>query len=286
MALFISPIALAGLFFANPRSAGCLFVTMTPTTEPTIHRKSDDNHSAQLQEERRLREELCSTVSHDMRSPVGAINIFCEILLSQSEQLNDQQLQSVRMIAEAASKLQRIIEDTVVIARIHGESAPLRWNTVDARSAVQSAIAHIHPVAQSAGIRITEIFKATNPVLFIDDERLEQMIVRMIVDAVRSSAEPTEIEVSDMNRDGSYVLSVRASVDATRGGRVLSEAARGVFNKGRLGLRTPGESRFAWQTCEQLARTFGGSLNRSITSEYSATLELPVSAEAAFMASK
>lgn len=236
-----------------------------------------------LQEERRLRDELCSTVSHDMRSPVGAINIFCEILMSGTDCLGAEQKQSVKLIAEAAAKLQRIIEDTVEIARIHGDSIGMRWATVDARASVQSALHQVQAMVEQQGARIVEIFKAANPVVNADCDRLDQVMLRIVGDTLKSVPRGTEVVVSDENTDSGYILTVRAVADPERSSRVLKDAEKGVFGKGHLGLRAPGESRFGWVTCEKLIETFGGKLTRTCGNDIVSQIQLPSAPESSFV---
>lgn len=235
-----------------------------------------DDAVRQLEDKNRLCDELVSAVSHDMRSPVGAINIFCEILMSNSDALTDNQRQSIRMIAEAAAKLSRIIDDTVEIARLHALVLPLRWSTVDCRELLQHTMHEIRPIAENRGLRISEMFSAIDPHVFADADCLEQMILLMIGDAAKCAQDGSELQVTDENRDGQYILRVETVADEARCRRHMDDAQKSLFNKGRLGVRTPGESRLNWQVCEKLAMMLAGNLYHHIGAEFTARLTLPV----------
>ena len=72
----------------------------------------EDPRPATLQsDEVVLREELISAAIHDLRSPMAAINIFCEILNSGETQLDANGRANVGHIQEAVQNLSRILED-------------------------------------------------------------------------------------------------------------------------------------------------------------------------------
>jgi signal transduction histidine kinase len=257
--------------------AGVNLALASHVRESAEIQKNDRDTGTRDADSDRLREELVSAISHDMRSPVGAINIFCEILMSSSGNLTDSQRQNIKMISEAAAKLSRIIDDTVEIARLHSRALSLRWSTVDCRELLQHTIQAVRPAADARGLRISEMFSANNPQVFGDADRMEQTMLQMVGDAIKCAQDGAELVISDENSDSHYVIRVQTTADEGRCERVFSEGQRSLFNKGRLGVRAPGETRLNWQACEKLVQMLGGTLRHSIGSDFTSSLSLPTS---------
>lgn len=238
--------------------------------------RTEGDPSETLQAEVRLRDELISAASHDLRSPIGAINIFCEILRSNSKNLDESQLNTVRMIGEAAHKLQLILEDTMEIARIHSGRMTARISTVDFRESAQNALDQVRPIAEGRGLRISESFQASSPLVLAEAGRVEQVLLRLLRDAIAVAQDGAELSIADENGGAMYLFSVSAPIDDSRRELLKPGEAKEFFAKGRLGIRAPGESRFDLATCRRLIEAVGGEVSVDQRHDYVGRITLPV----------
>lgn len=235
------------------------------------------NAEEQLRRERQLRDELCSSISHDMRSPVGAINIFCELLVAKPDGLSDSQIQNIRMVAEASAKLQRIIEDTVEIARIHARTIALHKSEFNPRDLVQKVVAEVRSTAEQRKVRIVEQYAAGEVLVFADAARFEQVFLRIIADAVKCARPEASLSIQDRVEKNTYFCTYRIDSDAERCRRVFEESSKGFFPRGRLGVRAPAESHFNWAASESLVEMHGGKVQHALTEDlFTASVEIPL----------
>jgi len=114
-----------------------------------------------LEESAREWQGFAYSLNHDIRAPVRHITGFSELLLADAAgKLNDDELQYLRRVHEAAGRLHLMIEGLGTLSRLNQE--PLVWSSVDVTAAAHAAIANIEEQAPDrhveweiqAGIRV------------------------------------------------------------------------------------------------------------------------------------
>ena len=105
-----------------------------------------------VSERRRLeavRRDFVANISHELKTPVGALGLLAETLLAEDDPESPRRL-AERMV-ERGLPVGRTIDDLLELSRIEAEEAPPR---AGARSAcvVAEAVERIRPAAEQAGI--------------------------------------------------------------------------------------------------------------------------------------
>lgn len=225
-------------------------------------------------EEVKLFAELLSVTTHDLRSPLGAIGIFCELLLTSDKPLDESQVRSVEMIAEAATKAQRILEDASEVSRAYRRTLTLARETVDLRGAVDEALAQVRSRAEARQVRLETRFAPGRYTVLADPARLAQILLRLAEEAVavcpRDSAVTVSGEVS-----GAGAVTVSLSHPAGNAAEEPVKREPDTSLKGRLANRNPGESHYSLHLAARVAELMGGSLDYSTGPGFRATLSFP-----------
>ena len=167
-----------------------------------------------VSERRRLeavRRDFVANVSHELKSPVGALGILAEAMQLEDEPAVSRRL-AERMHAEAF-RVARIIDDLLDLSRIESEEAPLR-EPLPVHTVVAQAVERMRPVAELRGITI-DVSEGPRRLSVIGDRRQLISAVHNLLDnavkysddgsvvevRIRSAAEPpetwTEISVED-----------------------------------------------------------------------------------------
>jgi K+-sensing histidine kinase KdpD len=225
--------------------------------------------------ERKLREELLSALNHDLRSPLGAIGIFCEILQLNQAALDDNQKQSLAMIQEANAKALRILDDAAELNSIYKGRVELRLAPVEIAPLVEQSAAALEEMCQPKGISVTAHGRASRDAV-VDSEKLQQILLRLGEEALSyvSRGAGINFQTSD-GLNGPEVLITTSGPAAEAKASARRPTAGSA--KGRLGVRKPAESRYSLAGCERLARLMGGELELNDDPSFSATLRLPAS---------
>jgi len=146
----------------------------------------------QLKKVSELRSNLIDTVSHEFRTPLTSIQGYTSRLLRQDIEIDEETKQkSLKTIKKQSERLSRMVEDLLVIpdiegARIRTNSEPLWLNKI-----IYSAITLVKNEDKTIDNKVPEDF----PLVSADKDRLEQVFVNLLENAVKYSDENSTITV-------------------------------------------------------------------------------------------
>ena len=165
-----------------------------------------------VSERRRLeavRRDFVANVSHELKSPVGALGILAETMQAEDEPAVSRRL-AERMQLEAF-RVARIIDDLLDLSRIESEEAPNR-EPVMVHVIVAQAVERIRPVAEHRHVTI-DVSEAPRRMSLVGDRRqLVSAIHNLLENAVKYSDDGSTVEVR-----------VHAVVDRSRADATLVE---------------------------------------------------------------
>jgi two-component system sensor histidine kinase SenX3 len=148
-----------------------------------------------ISERRRLeavRRDFVANVSHELKSPVGALGILAETMQAEDEPAVSRRL-AERMQLEAF-RVARIIDDLLDLSRIESEEAPVR-EPVTVHVVVAQAVERVRPVAEHRGITI-DVSEAPRRLSVVGDRRqLVSAIHNLLENAVKYSDDQSTVEV-------------------------------------------------------------------------------------------
>jgi len=148
-----------------------------------------------VSERRRLeavRRDFVANVSHELKSPVGALGILAEAMQLEDEPAVSRRL-AERMQTEAF-RVARIIDDLLDLSRIESEEAPQR-EPVPIHTVVAQAVERVRPVAEHRGIEIA-VSEGPRRLSVIGDRRqLVSAVHNLLDNAVKYSEDDSVVEV-------------------------------------------------------------------------------------------
>jgi len=168
-----------------------------------------------------LKSEFMAITAHELRNPIAVLGGFASILLDRSHQLEeDERRQLLRGVGTQAARLNRLVEDLLVASRLDAGALEIHRDELDLGPLIAEASSGV------AGVDGTPIEVDCPPVLTVvgDRDRLNQMLVNYISNAVRYGSPPLRVEARP--RDGFAEVRV---LDA--GGGVEPEVVPRLFEK-------------------------------------------------------
>jgi two-component system sensor histidine kinase SenX3 len=181
-------------------SAGAVVVVRDVTEQ----RRTDD-----------VRRDFVANVSHELKTPIGALALLAETIASTDEPdtaraLTDQMLRET-------DRLARIVDDLLDLSLIEIQEAPSR-DPVPAAVLVQEAIDRMEPAAAAAGIGLHVEDRTAGASLHCDKRQVVSALTNLLDNAVKYSERGSGIEVSSAVDGDRLVLSVRdAGIGIPRG---------------------------------------------------------------------
>jgi two-component system sensor histidine kinase SenX3 len=169
-----------------------------------------------ISERRRLdavRRDFVANVSHELKTPVGALGILAETMQAEDDAAVSRRL-AERMHLEAF-RVARIIDDLLDLSRIESEEAPIR-EPVGVHLLMAEAVERIRPLAEHHGITI-EVGEAPRRLTVVGDRRqLVSALHNLLENAVKYSEDRSVVQLRARavahasEREGTWVeMSVR-----------------------------------------------------------------------------
>jgi signal transduction histidine kinase len=146
--------------------------------------------SGELLRANRAKSEFLANVSHELRTPLSAIVGFVEMLQDGDYgTLTPRQAGPVRSIQSSAEHLRTLVDQILDLARLAAGRVDLHREPVDLRAFVLALAAELEPIAQAKGLALSLAVGATLPRVRTDPGPLRQILVNLIGNAVKFTAE-------------------------------------------------------------------------------------------------
>ncbi len=153
-----------------------------------------------------VRRDFVANVSHELKTPVGALALLAETVAMGDDPAIAQQL-AERMVREA-DRLGRIIDDLLDLSLIEAQETPTR-DPVPAHVLLNEAVDHVREAADLAGIPIIVAPVPADLVVRCDRRQVVSALANLLDNAIKYSDPGRPVEL-DSTADGERVtLSVR-----------------------------------------------------------------------------
>jgi signal transduction histidine kinase len=220
-----------------------------------------------------LRADFVSLVSHELRTPMAAVIGSARTLQARWRELTPDQRESfLELIAGETNRLATLISDVLDTSRIDAGTFTFRFVDVDLGELVRDSVAAAELASDEVGVRAD--VQEPLPVVRGDAERLRQVLMNLIDNAIKYSPAGDEVHVRAYGENGRVRVDVR-----DRGPGIAREDQRLIFEK--FGRVTAGNTRpgtgLGLFIARSIAEAHGGTLEVASAPERGAvfSLDLP-----------
>jgi PAS domain S-box-containing protein len=150
---------------------------------------------------------LLSMMSHDLRTPIGSISGYCDLLMMGVRgPLNEAQLSDVQRMKKAADYLLSLMEDVLNFARLRsGQIIDLEMRAIDTSAVLMQTEALLGPRIEQAGIEYRREGCTADVQVVADPDRLQQVLLNLVTNAVKFTPAGGRITIS-CRSDGDQTL--------------------------------------------------------------------------------
>jgi signal transduction histidine kinase len=139
-----------------------------------------------------------ANVSHELRTPLNAILGFTEALLSGVDgPLNEEQRTSLEWVRRGGKDLLDLINEVLDLSKIEAGKLTITPEPFDPRELVEAVVAQHRSLAVQKGLHLSSSDDGAPPVVYQDRQRIRQILVNLLGNAVKFTAEGgVDVQVS------------------------------------------------------------------------------------------
>ena len=191
--------------FGSASNSPTLAVATLPLdgTDGALVIASDETRLFELEQTRR---DFISSVSHELRTPLSSINLMIETVLDND---GDQEALDLFLprIKQEVDRMTQLVVDLLELAKAESGQLRLRRETIDITTLATTTLANFEPRAQRLGVKLRMTGEAAP--LDGDPDRLAQVFVNLIDNALRHTPSGGTVDVSVEPQDGALRVVVR-----------------------------------------------------------------------------
>ena len=158
-----------------------------------------------------FRSNLIDTVSHEFRTPLTSIKGYTSRLLRQDITIDeDTRHKSLMIIKQQSERLNRMVEDLLVIPDIEGAKLNINLEKINLTNVVESSLISIKNIDKRV---IENNIPQDFPYLIADRDRLEQVLINLLENANKYAHENTPIKIFASVEEDRAVITVSNAAD-------------------------------------------------------------------------
>jgi heavy metal sensor kinase len=144
--------------------------------------------------------------SHELRTPISIIRTAADVTLTRAGRDEGEYREALAAVSQQASRLTRLVDDMLVLARADGGGYPVVLASVNLTTLVSECVRELQPHADDKGITVHASLEPV--VLKGDDALLRRMFSNLLGNALRYTPRGGSIDVSLTKVEGEVVLRV------------------------------------------------------------------------------
>lgn len=167
------------------------------------------NHMAdELSNAEAMKNEFISSVSHELRTPLTAIKGWAETLMLDSDSNPDTMKKGVGVIVNETERLSQMVEELLDFSRMQNGHFTLQNANMDILAELGDAVLIYSDKAKRENIQIIYHEPEMLPFVFGDKNRIRQVFINIIDNAVKYSSAGDTVVIDASESDGNIIVSV------------------------------------------------------------------------------
>jgi two-component system phosphate regulon sensor histidine kinase PhoR len=159
----------------------------------------------ELRQLEQVRTEFVANVSHELRTPLTAIQGYLETLLGGALEERENAEKFLEIVFRHTERLGRLLNDLTDLSNIELGKVTLDLAPIALPPVVESVFAILEPRAAARGVVLENAVPAGLPTIQADRDRLEQILINLVDNAVKYSQRGGRVTVGAAPLDATTV---------------------------------------------------------------------------------
>lgn len=152
------------------------------------------------------RSQMVSTISHELKNPIGVIQGHLELLSESAAATDSGVARSLDAIARGANRLATLADDMLVLSRVGDHEHPLQRSSVDLGAMVTEAVEFARVTSDQAGVSVGVELVDEGVVVEGDPDALMLVVTNLLSNAVKYTDPGGKVSVKVLRRGRRVVL--------------------------------------------------------------------------------
>lgn len=153
-------------------------------------------HAEALRESDQLKTALLGSVSHDLRTPLAAIQAAASSLLDPKLSWSEtERAEFLDSIVTSAQRLTRLVRNLLDLSRLEAGVAAPEWQWYPLEDVVNAVLDRLELAGQTRGRKLAVALPSDLPLLFIDPGQMEQVMTNLLENALRYSPPESDVRI-------------------------------------------------------------------------------------------
>ncbi len=182
---------------ANGRSWS---VVITPLYRETVEKNNGVRGAVavlrDVTEERKLdklRNDFVANISHELRTPIAMLQGYSEAILDDVAQTDEEKKALVRIIHDESLRIGKLVNELLDLARIQSGQLKLQIQKVNIVSLCEHVLHKFKKMAEESKLALELAKESSIPVIYADEDRLEQVLTNLVDNALRHTPDGGKI---------------------------------------------------------------------------------------------
>jgi two-component system phosphate regulon sensor histidine kinase PhoR len=156
----------------------------------------------------KIRVDFVANVTHEIRTPLTAIIGYLETIKAGTINNIDETKRFVDISLKQAQRLNRLVEDLLVISKVELGELDFRFEEISLRNALEGVIPLIEAKVKLKNITIHNKVPENDLTISADRDRLAQILVNILDNAVKFTPENGSVSIDNKQKDNYAVLTI------------------------------------------------------------------------------
>jgi signal transduction histidine kinase/DNA-binding response OmpR family regulator len=183
------------------------------TTQIQDQKKILEDQADKLMELDKVKSNFFANISHEFRTPLTLIKGQIESVL---DNITDEKVKRRLNVAHSNSdRLHRLINQILNLSRLESGKLTLEQSNTDIVSLVKNRVSSFDSLANQRGIKLKIVDKIDSQILFIDREKIEEVLDNLISNAFKFTAAGGTITVTIESQKADELDEIKISIEDT-----------------------------------------------------------------------